>query len=897
MPIPAGIRRAFRLPTTAARLGRDLDDEVRFHVEMRVAALVARGMPADEARAEALRRFGDPDELRDYCLSMEVPQMQRTNLRERLHSLAQDFRFAVRQARRAPGFTTIATLTLALGIGATTAIFSVVSAVVLKPLPFPEPSRIVQLWEVGARGEHIHFADPNFDDIRAQSRTLDGVAELNANPTTVVVHGEASLTIASQVSHDFFRVLGVRAVAGRLFTDDEQREGAAPAAVISYGFWQQRFGGAPSAIGSTISVDGSLATIVGVLPPELEHPADTEIWLPRELERHLPSRTAHNWSVVARVRPGVSVDDAQRDVSAIARRLKLEYGDQTNAVDAAVVPLQDQIVGPVRRTLYLLFGASALLLAIACTNVVNLLVARMAARENELALRVAIGAGRGRILQQLLVEASLLAALGGVGGVLLALGGARVLVALRPANLPRAVDVAVDWRVLLFAFGAAAATAVALGAIAAWRGGSSRDLRASLASAARTQAGGASGRVRGALVVAQLALSVVLLVGAGLLARSFVKLMRVDPGFRTRDVVIAELSLPAAGDSAKRTERVQYLDEALDRLRAIPGVRAAGGSSVVPLGDGGGNGTFGVLDRADEPITMPMLEQMFQDRSRTGYAEFRVVSPDYFATMRIPVIQGRAFEARDRAGAPHVGVISASLARKRWPGENPIGKVIEFGNMDGDLTPITIVGVVGDVREESLAKEPSPTVYVDYRQRPMQAWSFALVASVDPGAPVAEALRRSLAGLRSDIPARLTTIETQVSRSVAERRFMLLLVGVFAGVALLLATIGVYGVIAYLVAQRERELGIRVALGARRGDILLLVLRQGATLAVIGALLGAVGALAVTRVMAGMLYEISPSDPLSYLGVVAVLCAVAVAATIPPARRASRAEPMSVLRS
>ena len=897
MPIPAGIRRAFRLPTTAARLGRELDDEVRFHVEMRVAALVARGVAPEEARAEALRRFGDADELRDYCLSIEVPQMQRANASERLHSLGQDLRFAIRQARRAPAFTTIAALTLALGIGATTAIFSVVSGVVLKPLPFPEPSRILQLWEVGPRGDRIHFADPNFDDIRAQSRTLEGVAELNANPTTVVAQGEATPTIYSEVSRDFFHVLGVRAAAGRLFADDEQREGAAPAAVISYGFWQQHYGGAPSAIGSTLSVDGTLATIVGVLPPELEHPAGTEVGMPRELERRLPSRTAHNWSVVARLRPGATVDDAQRELSAIARRLKLEYGDETGTVDAAVVPLQDQIVGPVRRTLYLLFGASALLLAIACTNVVNLLVARMAARESELALRVAIGAGRGRILQQLLVEASLLAALGGIGGLLLAIGGARVLVALRPADLPRAADVAVDGRVLLFAVLASALTAIALGVIAAWRGGSSRDLRASLASASRTQAAGASGRVRGALVVAQLALSVVLLVGAGLLARSFLKLMQVDPGFRTRDVVVAELSLPGAGDSAKRARRVQYLDEAVDRLRAIPGVRAVGGSSVVPLGDGGGNGTFGVLDRADQQLTMPILQQLFQDRTRTGYAEFRVASPGYFAALQIPVVQGRVFDDRDRAGTPHVGVISASLARKRWPGESAIGKVIEYGNMDGDLTPITIVGIVGDVREASLAEDPRPTVYVDYRQRPAQAGNFALVASIDHGAPVAEAVRRSLAGLRGDIPARLTTIETLVSRSVAERRFMLLLVGVFAGVALLLATVGVYGVIAYLVTQRERELGIRVALGARRGDIMRLVLRQGATLALTGALLGAGVALAATRVLSGMLYEISASDPISFIGVTAMLCLVALLASLPPARRAARAEPMSVLRS
>jgi predicted permease len=567
--------------------------------------------------------------------------------------------------------------------------------------------------------------------------------------------------------------------------------------------------------------------------------------------------------------------------------------------DAVAVPLREQLVGKTRPTLLLLLGASAFLLLIACANVVNLLVARAAVREGELAVRLALGAGRGQIAQQFLAEALVLAIVGGVLGVVLAALGVKALLTLEPGNLPRVGEVGVDWRVLAFALGLSVLVAAVLGLLSALRG-SRGDLRQAMAQAQRTQAGaGASYGVRGGLVVAQVSLTLVLLVGAGLLARSFLRLAQIDPGYRTERLLVLDISPSVPEGPGGERERVRLYDEISARIAALPGVSAVGGVNAFPLTAGNhANGTFLVMSRPDEQLDRSQVPALMRDPSRSGDAEFRVAGPGYFRAMNIPVIRGRVFENRDGPDAPHVGVISASLAKAKWPNEDPIGKIIQYGNMDGDMRPFTVVGVVGDVREASLADQPRPTFYASYRQRPVQAREFYFVVSGSaPPEAIIPAARRIVADLRPDVPPRFRTIQTVVSESVADRRFVLLLVGVFGAAAMLLATLGVYSVIAYVVTQRRQEIGVRVALGAQSVDVVRMVLRQGITLTLLGIAIGTVAALFVGRLLARFLFGVAPNDPVAFGGVIAVLAGVALLASFVPALRATRVDPMTALRN
>jgi putative ABC transport system permease protein len=892
---PPGVRRALRLPSSAERLARDLDEEVAFHLEARVADLVARGMSEDAARAEAQRRFGDTDDLRDYCHSIEVPHMRRVRIREWWEGWLQDLRFGTRQFARSPGFFLIAVLTLALGIGASTAIFSVVRGVVLRPLPYPDPDRIVQVWQINDQSPRNHFSDANFDDVRVQSRSFAAMAQFTpAGLVSVSGTNEAVRARGARVSRDFFAVLGVNPIRGRLFSAEELVENGRRAIVVSRSFWERHLGGSESAIGQTLIYDGTPVTIVGIMPAILEFPVDAEIWSPRELHPRLPSRTAHNWQVIGRLAEDVTLEQAGADVSAIARRLKEALGSQTWMKDVAIVPLQEQIVGRAKSTLAVLLAGSLLLLLIACANVVNLLIARMASRQAEVALRVALGAGRGRMLQQCLAESLMLSLTAAAVGVAIALAGVKVLPALQPDNLPRMHEVRIDWHVLFFAVGIATLAAIGMGIVTAWRG-MRGELRDALAQSQRSQGGSMSSeRMRRTLVVAQVAMAVVLLVAAGLFAHSFLRLLSVHPGFATERRLVVDISA-----SGRNDERRQLFEELTRRFRELPGVTDVGGANVIPLsGESAGDGTFVIMTSVSEKLALSDLQRLRDDPSRIGQAEFRVASTGYFKAMGIPLQRGRLFEDRDMADAPHVAVISSALARTRWSSEEPIGKVIQFGNMDGNLTPFTIVGVVGDVREVSLATEPQPMFYASYRQRPGAAWRFSFVFATrgDPAA-IVTAAQRIVREIRPDLPPRVRTIEAIVSTSIADRRFVLSLVGAFGVAALVLAALGIYSVIAYLVTQRSREIGIRVALGARSEDVVRLVLRQGLTLAATGMVVGAAIALGATRTIERMLYGVSPADPVAFAGVMVVLAAIAVAATWVPARRAARVEAMEVLRT
>ena len=710
MQIPDGVRRAFRLPTTSQRITRELDDEVRFHVDQRAKKLIDQGCPTETAYAEALRRFGDVDDLRDYCVSMEVSHMRRVEFRERLETIGQDFRFAFRQLRKNPSFAFLAALTLALGVGATTAIFSVLNGVVLRPLPFPESEQMVRVFGIDSKGQQMsNMADPTFDVLADRNRSFLAIAKVNSQSIGANIGEESTRLVVAGVSRDFFRVLGVRPAAGRFFVPEEQQFGAAPAVVISDGLWQRAFNRASSAIGGKLALSGSVATIVGVMPPGQEFPATAEVWMPSELNEKRTSYTAHNWQVVARVKPNVTLEQSTSDVSTILRDLHSRVGEATWTFDGRTVRVRDQIVGKIRPLLMMLFGASAVLLLIACANVANLLIARMASRQGEIAVRLALGAARARLAQQLLIEATVLAAIGCIGGLALAFGGMRLLLALRPAIVPRVGELSIDARVLTFAVGVSAGTAIVLGLLAAWRGVGG-DLRSALAQSQRTQGGGgASYSVRVSLVVVQVAMTVVLLIGAGLLARSFVRLMTVDTGYRMKGMVVVQVAF-ASHPNAPNVDQValQREEAVMARIRSQAGVTAVAVSDAAPFSGGATNGAFLVLQSAAVSLEPASLERLFADKSHMGYATRHVVDAGYFKTAGIPLVSGRVFGDADRQGAPQVAVINASLAKKQFPNESAIGKVIEYGNMDGDLTPITIVGVVGDTKEENLAADADP---------------------------------------------------------------------------------------------------------------------------------------------------------------------------------------------
>ena len=817
-----------------------------------------------------------------------------------MESFVRDLRYVTRALLRTPGFFAVTVLTLALGVGATTAIYSVIDGVLLRPLPYPDPDRIVQLWQVEEQGGRGQVSDPNYDDWRAGTRSFAAMAQFAGGGFISVTGAAEPVRVrAAVVSRDFLAVLGVRPIRGRAFAPEEQREGGARAVMVSHRFWQGNLGGTADLTRTTLSFDGDTYTVIGVLPPELDFPLGTDLWIAREIIPRNPYRTGHNWQVIARIADGISVGQANRELSTLSRRLKQQYGDETWMSDAVAVPLREQMVGDTRPTLYVLLAASAFLLLIACANVVNLLVARAAVREGELAVRLALGAGRRRIAQQFLAESLVLALAGGALGVVLAALGVRTLLAFEPGDLPRVAEVGVDWRVLAFALGLSVTMAAVLGLFSALRG-THGDLRQAMAQAQRTQAGaGASYRVRSALVIAQMALTLVLLVGAGLLGRSFVRLAQIDPGYRTERALVLDMSASVPEGSVGERERVRLYDEVITRLAALPGVTSVGGINAFPLSGGNrSSGTFLVMSRIDEQFELSQIPKLMQDRTRTGDAEFRVASAGYFRAMNIPVVRGRVFEDRDGPDAPHVGVISASLAKAKWPNEDPIGKIIQYGNMDGDLRPFTVIGVVGDVREASLADPPRPTFYAHHRQRPRGAGSFNFVIQSNASAAaIIPAARRVVAELRPDVPPRFRTIETVVSQSVADRRFVLLLVGVFGAAAMLLATLGVYSVIAYVVTQRRQEIGVRVALGAQSSDVLRMVLRQGFTLAVFGIAIGTVAALLVGRLLTRFLFGVAPNDPIAFGGVMLLLAGVALVASFVPALRATRVDPMTALRN
>jgi predicted permease len=875
----------FRKSQHNADLSSELESHLRMHIEENLDA----GMSPEEARRQALMKLGGIEQTKEI-------------VRERrglpiLEALLQDLRFGTRTLSKNPGFTFVAVLTLALGIGATTAIFSVVYGVLLRPLPYADSNRIMALFEVNSNGTWSRLADPNFDDFRDQNRSFQSIAKYNDSIASVSGSSQPTRTTVAGVSPDFLKVFGVQPILGRDFSISDAKKGAAPVVLVSHGYWKQYLGSLPDLSQSHLKIDGAVFSVIGVLPAGFQFPPEVSLWLPADLEGENPSRTSHNYKAAGRLRDRVTIEQANQDISAIARHIHDTSSEQDDYLlkDGIVVPLQDSITGKARPALLVLLGAVGFLLMVACANVANLLLAQASARDRELAIRSALGAVRGRLIRQFLTEALLLSLVGGGLGVLGAYLGVAGLVVLAPQNLPRLDSVSISIPVLVFAFILSTAVAAGLGAFTAVRA-TSGDLRNGLVEGGRGQAGSQGGqRIGRVIVVAQIAITLVLVVGAGLLGRSLMKVLDVNPGFRVDKIVTMDVSLPWVEDPKAKAGQAILFSNLMDRLKQVPGVRKVGATSGLPMDGGLPDGMFLLMTENEVPKTMDGFGALFQQKERIGNADFCVATDGYFQVLGIPLIRGRMFDERDGPDSPHVAVISESLARDRWPNQDPIGRTIEFGNMDGDLRLLTIVGIVGDIHEYGLDAPPRPTVYVNLFQRPRPAITVTMLSDADMRL-VTSAARGILQDLNPEIPARFRTFSQVYSASLGSRRFNVILTGFFGIVALLLATAGVFGVMAYSVSRRTREIGVRVALGAGSSDVLRMILSQGSRTIFIGVAIGIAGSLVLTRTVESLLFGVTATDPSTFGGVTLLLVGAALLACWIPARRAMRVDPMVALR-
>jgi putative ABC transport system permease protein len=858
------------------KVEKDLSDEVTSYVDLSTQRKINEGLPEAEARRAALVELGGAEQVKE--------QVREVRLGHWLETCAKDLRFGLRSLAKSPGFTAVALLTLALGIGANTAIFSVIHSVILRPLPYREPSQLVKIWPERPR---VSASKSDYVEIRDGARSFDGIAAYSNWGFTVTGNGEPAKIEGARVTANLISLLGADAVLGRVFALEEDQPGRDKVALLSYALWQTRFGSDPRIIGQTILIDGTSYAVVGVMPKRFNFPNTSphDIWVPATLDPSAKEDFAAGYlTLLGRLKPGVTTAQARSEVVALARSVREKRPNipADYAAQAQVNPLQAESVAEIRPTLLILLGTVGLVLLIACANVANLQLARASNRQRELAVRAALGASRARLVRQLLTESMLLSALGGAAGIALGCVGLDFLVALLP--LPRTGDIAISGSVLIFSLGLSVLAGLLFGLAPALQT-SKPDLQSPLKEGGRT-ASGAGGRLRSLLVISEVALALTLVIGASLLIKSFWRLYHIHPGFEADHIMSFQLSPPdfaATGskDEAPARARVYYR-EVLERLAHLPGVQSVGGIHLLPMGDSNWDPALRIEDRPLRP------------GASAESVNWRLVTADYFHTMSIPLLKGRAFNEADNESSEKVALINDALARKYWPGESPIGKRINTG-FEGKGVWVTIVGIVGDIRQQSLREPTVPEMYRPFFQHnelPPLTIMIRTATSV-----LAPSIRSAVWSIDNNVPITdLQPMTEVVAQSISQARSTMLMLTAFAAIGLILGIIGIYGVISYSVAQRTHEIGVRMALGARSLDVITLVLGQGLRLTLIGAAFGVLGAFALTRLISSLLFGVSASDPSTFVIITLFLAGVALLASYIPARRAAKLSPMTALR-
>jgi putative ABC transport system permease protein len=873
----------------------EIVEELSQHLEQEYEQALSCGASDDEALRQVLERLNASDllgrELKhvEHRISDQPTALGSERKINFFADLLQDVRYGLRTLAKNPAFTTVAILALALGIGANTAIFSVVDAVLLRPLPFKNPSQLVMLWENAA---HLGFprdtpSPANFLDWQKQATSFTGMAAMSERSFNLTGAGEPERIEGRRVSANLFDLLGVSARLGRTFVPEDDKP-ATHVVLLSHSLWQRRFGSDPGAIGRALTLNGESYTVVGVMPPFVQLPGfenrNDQLWVPIAFPaEEATERGNHFLEVIARLEPRVTLKQAQAEMDTIAARLEKQYPTYNTRRGAVVVPLHEQVVGEIRPALLILLGAVAFVLLIACADVANLLLARAAIRQKEIALRLALGASRSRLTRQFLTESVLLALFGGGLGLLLALAGIQVLKTLIPVTIAQVETITINGTVLVFTLFVALVTGIAFGLVPAIQG-SHFNLNDTLKEGGSGSGGGSKGnRIRGLLVIGEVAVSFVLLIGAGLLINSFLHLRNLDPGFRSDHLLTMKVNLSEV-KYPDRERRAAFFDEVMRRVRELPGVRSAAVAGNLPLTYNGDSMNISVEGVPDPPP------------DQQPDVIFRAIGPGYFATMGIPIVRGRDFTDQDKGDSKDVVVISEKTAQHFWPGQDPIGKRLKPGTSNSPWREV--IGIVKDVRQNDFVASPKRQMYFTYRQlKNIPANALVVRTSIEPMS-LAAPVRNAIWSVDKDqTVADIDTMDHIVAEAVARQRFSMLLLGLFAALALLLASIGIYGVMSYSVAQRTREIGIRIALGARRADVLQMTVKQALKLVGVGMMIGLAAAFLLTRVLASLLFGVSATDPITFIGISVVLLAVAILASYVPALRATRVDPIVALRS
>ncbi|HJQ70796.1 MAG TPA: ABC transporter permease [Blastocatellia bacterium] len=883
MRVAASLASLWRNLFRKNRVERDLDEEVEAYLDLLTEAKVKEGLGPEAARRAAFIELGGVEQVKE--------RVRDVRMGHHLETLWQDLSFGVRTLIKKPGFTAVALLTLALGIGANTAIFSLVNTVLLKPLPYKEPDRLVMLWESNPQKDFdiMPVAPANYVDWRDQSTVFEDIATSRDATYTLTGRGEPEALLGYRFSENLFRVLGAEPMTGRTFTAEEAQPGHNRVAVISHRLWQRLFTGDQSALGQEMTLNGQSYTVIGVMPPSFEHPSrNNDVWTPLVMSPDVMNlRRANFLRLVARLKPGVTIEQAKSELNAIAARLAEQYPQTNSGWGANIISFRDSRVGDIRPALLILLGAVGFVLLIACANVANLLLARAASRQKEIAIRTALGASRGRLIRQFLTESLVLSVAGGGLGLLMAFWGANALVAIFPRNIanlniPLVEEIPIDARVLAFTLGVSILTGLLFGLVPALQS-SKPDLNEMLKEGGRgSTKGRGSRRTRSLLVATEIALSLVLLIGAGLLMKSFIRLQSSDLGFDTEGILSLRVQLPAY-KYPEPTQRRSFFSQLDARLKSLPQVESAGGVMFLPLSGWQAGTPFNIDGRAP---AAPGEEPE---------ADFQVATTDYFRTMGIGLIGGRYFTDQDRENAQPVAIIDKALADRHWPGEDAVGRLLILEEGDQQVKR-QIVGVVEHVKHLGLEEKSNQTIYLPLMQSSVSVMCFT-IKSRGGMESLAAAARNEAYALDKDQPVtHVMSMEKLASETLAPRRVSLLLIVCFAGVALLLAALGIYGVISYSVSQRTQEIGVRLALGAQTRDVLKLVIGQGMRLTLAGLAVGLIAAFALTRLIESLLVGVSATDPVTFAVISAALAGVALLACWVPARRAARVDPVVALR-